>query len=177
MGYIKTPFGEFVVAETAAAVVPPKPFATRRFGKPKKSASKPAKEETDFEDFRLRLLLLSNQEPPEPAPPDETPKHTAMLNDLFGGRGEVVKSIKLYYTNPSENSDKVYNLFIVKEPKFINTFYVDFSYGRRGKTLKEGRKTKIAVSHTEASRIFDSFVEEKRKEGYTENVSGRPFSR
>lgn len=113
----------------------------------------------DFDVFRLRMLQISNQEPPE--------------NDA----SIILRSVTLYYTQPVENSDKVYKLEIVKEPKFGDAFYVDFWYGKRGKTLRNGRKTKVAVSYVESSRIFDAIVAEQKSQGYTENISGKPFSR
>lgn len=122
-----------------------------------------------FEEFRQRMLLMCGQDAPEPEVKAAAPKAQTDV--------EIKKSIKLYYTNPSENSDKVYTLDIVREPKFKDTWYVDFSYGKRNKTLRPGRKTKIAVSYVEACRIFDSLVSEKKAEGYTENVSGRPYSK
>jgi predicted DNA-binding WGR domain protein len=129
----------------------------------KKPAPSPPKE--DFESFRARMLMLAERDAPEPV--EEPPSSTAV---------DTIKSIKLYYTNISENSDKVYTLDIVKEPKFKDAYYVNFSFGRRGKNLKPGTKTKIAVSLLEAQRIFASIVAEKKAEGYTENVSGKPFS-
>ena len=130
-------------------------------------AMKKATVPEDFDTFRDRMLLLALKEPPEPAAPD--------LNNP-GALPEIAKSIRLYYTNESENSDKVYTLDIVKEPKWKDTWYVDFSFGKRGKTLRPGRKTKIAVSLIEALNIFRAVVEEKRGEGYTTNVNGKPFS-
>lgn len=126
------------------------------------------KPKEEFEDFRYRILLLAAQEPPEPAAvkPAATP---AVSN--------IIKEVTLYYTKRSENSDKVYKLNIEKEPKYKDSYYVNFSYGKRGKTLKDGRKTKIAVSLLEAQRIYATFYDEKKlKEGYTENVSGIPYS-
>lgn len=129
----------------------------------KKAAAQP---EEDFELFRERMLMLALREAPEPAP--VTPSPTAPA--------EVAKSIVLYYTDKSINSDKVYTLDIEKEPKYKDAYYVNFGYGKRGKTLKTGRKTKIAVSLLEAQRIYATFYNEKKAEGYTENVSGVPFS-
>jgi hypothetical protein len=127
----------------------------------KKAAAQP---EEDFELFRERMLMLALRDAPE---------KTAVAP---AAEPEVASSIKLYYTNPSVNSDKVYHISIVKEPKFKDTWYVNFSYGKRGKTLKDGTKTKIAVNYIEACRIFDSVVKEKRDEGYTTNVNGKPYS-
>jgi len=115
-----------------------------------------------YDDYRMLMLELSLREPPE-KPIEDLP-------------AETVKSIKLYYTELPKH-DKVYFIDIVREPKFKDAWFVDFKYGRRGKTLKPGRKTKIAVSLKEASMIFDSLVSEKKAEGYTENISGVPFSK
>jgi hypothetical protein len=124
------------------------------------------KANVDFEDFRQRMLMMAGQDAPEVVIQTSSTLPTA----------EISKSITLYYTNPEERSDKVYTLDIVREPKFKDTWYVDFSYGKRNKTLKPGRKTKIAVSYIEACRIFESYVAEKSTEGYTTNVHGRPHS-
>jgi len=129
---------------------------------------KPAPKE-EFEDFRVRMLLLALQEPPEPAPPPLPLSAPVTASN-------TVKSVTLYYTKHSENSDKVYTLDIEKEPKYKDAYYVNFGYGKRGKTLKTGRKTKIAVSLLEAQRIYATFYNEKKAEGYTENISGVPFS-
>ena len=116
----------------------------------------------DFESFRQRMLLLAEQDAPEQL---ETPATTE----------EVIKSIKLYFTQLPKN-DKVYFMKIVKDPKYKNCYNVNFEFGKRGRGLTPGTKTKIAVSLEEAKRIFMSFVDEKKKEGYTTNVSGVPFS-
>ena len=116
----------------------------------------------DFESFRQRMLLLSEQDAPEKL---ESPVVTE----------EVIRSIKLYFTSLPKN-DKVYFMKIVKDQKFKNCYNVNFEFGKRGRGLTPGTKTKIAVSLEEANRIFMSFVEEKKKEGYTTNVSGIPFS-
>jgi predicted DNA-binding WGR domain protein len=129
----------------------------------KKAAAQP---EEDFELFRERMLMLALREAPEPAPVAPSPTAPA----------EVAKSIVLYYTDKSINSDKVYTLDIVKDPKFKDAYHVNFSYGKRGKTLKEGTKTKIAVTYKEAVNIFNSVISEKENEGYTTNVSGRPYA-
>ena len=136
----------------------------------KKKPTPAPKEE--FEDFRVRMLLLSVQEPPEPAPKLNIP--------IVPANALIIQEVTLYYTKQSINSDKVYKLSIEKEPKFKDAYYVyyvNFSYGKRGKTLKDGRKTKIAVSLSEARNIYATFYDEKKSEGYTENVSGIPFSK
>jgi WGR domain len=131
--------------------------------KPPTPKTKPSSSMGDFESFRAKMLMLSEQDAPEPV---ENPASTA----------EVVKSIKLYYTQLPKN-DKVYFMEIVKDPKFKNCYNVNFEFGKRGRGLTPGTKTKIAVTLAEAQRIYDAIVVEKKKEGYTENVSGVPFSR
>lgn len=123
-----------------------------------------AEPEFDYEAFRTKMILLAAQEPPEPA---ETP-----VSSVTSAR-----SIKLYYTNKSEHSDKVYFMSIIKDTRYKDCCFVNFQYGKRDKTLRDGTKTKIGVSSIEANRIFDAVVAEKKAEGYTENVSGVPFSR
>jgi hypothetical protein len=124
--------------------------------------TKPTSSMGDFEAFRLRMLLLSEQDAPEP-------EQNASVDV------EIVKSIKLYYTQLPKN-DKVYFMEIVKDPKFKNCYNVNFEFGKRGRSLTPGTKTKIAVSLDEAKRIYDSIVAEKKKEGYTTNINGVPYS-
>lgn len=142
---------------------------------PKNPLKRPKSDEEDYENFRLKMLLVCGQDAPEPVPVSliqKTPQPAA-------------KSVKLYYTNKLEvksiaglykleNSDKVYFMEIVKEPKYKDTWYVDFKYGKRNSSLRDGRKTKIAVAYQEACRIFDAILTEKKDEGYTTNVDGKP---
>ena len=128
--------------------------------------AKAAQPKEDFETFRERVLLMARRDAPEPASTSTTARTEP-----------ATKSITLYYTNPSVNSDKVYTLEIVKDAKFKDAYFVNFSYGKRGKTLKSGTKTKIGVSYSEALNIYDYFLKEKKDEGYTENVSGKPYTR
>jgi predicted DNA-binding WGR domain protein len=137
----------------------------KKFQKISKSAT-PKKE--DFETFREKMLMLALNDAPEPAP-----KISPMTSS---SEIESVKTIKLYYTNPVKNSDKVYTLAIVKESKYTDAYYVNFSYGKRNKHMTEGTKTKIAVSYKEALNIFNTFITEKQQEGYTTNVNGSPHS-
>ena len=146
---------------------------TRKKSAPKKrmakaKSKKPAPKE-EFEDFRARMLLMCVQDPPEPAP--------KLLIPIVPSDALTIKAVTLYYTKHSENSDKVYKLSIEKEPKYKDAYYVKFAYGKRGKTLKDGLKTKIAVTLMEAQRIYATFYDEKKSEGYTENVSGVPYSK
>jgi predicted DNA-binding WGR domain protein len=91
-----------------------------------------------------------------------------------------VKHWALYYTNPSENSDKVYEVDIVRagpDPKSKNTFHVLYGFGKRGKTLKISHKTQKPVSLKDAEMIAQKLLDDKMKGGYTTNVSGKPFSK
>ena len=70
------------------------------------------------------------------------------------------------------NSDKVYEVELceVSDARFV----VNFRYGRRGSTLREGTKTTVAVSLDQANEIFDTLVESKTKKGYSEAESFSP---
>ena len=81
-----------------------------------------------------------------------------------------VKSATLYYREGS--SDKVYQ--VVLEPK-DGLYVVNFAYGRRGTALNTGTKTNVPVNPSEASRIFEKLVKEKKAKGYTEGENGTPF--
>jgi predicted DNA-binding WGR domain protein len=63
-------------------------------------------------------------------------------------------------------SDKVYEVDLCQVG--TDRFVVNFRYGRRGGTLKEGSETVAAVPQTEAQRVFDRLVNSKIKKGYRE---------
>ena len=67
--------------------------------------------------------------------------------------------------NWSSTSDKLYNVFLKKEP-LTNNWKVDFAYGRRGRTLKTGTKTEKPTSFVRANAIFENLKESKIKKGY-----------
>ncbi|MDJ0690208.1 MAG: WGR domain-containing protein [Xenococcaceae cyanobacterium MO_188.B32] len=75
---------------------------------------------------------------------------------------ELVKRITLHYQ--AGNSDKVYEVDLCRIAE--DRYLVNFRYGRRGKSLKEGSKTVQAVALTEAERIFNKLVADKKKKGY-----------
>src|SRR5277367_2677875 len=81
-------------------------------------------------------------------------------------------TISLYFREGS--SDKVYHAQIV--PTGDNLYSVNFQYGRRGSTLQTGSKTATPVTLTEARKIFDKLVAEKKAKGYTEGERGVPYS-
>ncbi|MCG2615431.1 WGR domain-containing protein [Terrimonas sp. NA20] len=73
------------------------------------------------------------------------------------------------------NSDKVYetDLCDVGNDRYV----VNFRYGRRGASLKEGSKTPVPVSLQEAEKIYNDVVNEKTAKGYTgaPGVAGKPL--
>ena len=80
---------------------------------------------------------------------------------------KTVRTLKLWFREGS--SDKVYIVDLIdtenvgREARFL----VNFRYGRRGHTLREGTKTPAAVSQGEAEKIFDSIVISKVNAGYS----------
>jgi predicted DNA-binding WGR domain protein len=77
---------------------------------------------------------------------------------------KLIKRTTLHYREGT--SDKVYEVDICQtgEAQYV----VNFRYGKRGATLKEGVKTTQAVPLPEAERVFDKLVQEKTKKGYTD---------
>lgn len=131
--------------------------------KPGKGTTPTSDKYTKFIRFREHLLKLAATElAPEPTPV-VTPVAIA----------KPIKEVHLFYTNPSENSDKVYNVSIDAVPGRTGLYNVNFSYGRRGSTLTKGTKNKNPATLTQAERIFGEIVDEKLGKGYTRNVSGR----
>jgi len=82
----------------------------------------------------------------------------------------LIKKVSLYFNEG--NSDKVYEIDLcdIGNERYV----VNFRYGRRGTTLKEGTKTESAVDLQKAESIFNSLEEEKRTKGY--RASGEPVS-
>lgn len=66
-------------------------------------------------------------------------------------------------------SDKVYEVDLceVREGGFV----VNFRYGRRGASMKEGSKTTRAVPLAEAEKVFADLVSSKTKKGYVDTNS------
>ena len=77
---------------------------------------------------------------------------------------ELVQRVTLHYQEG--NSDKVYEVDLCQLSE--NKYLVNFRYGRRGKSLKEGSKTAQAVTLTKAEKIFNKLVADKKKKGYRE---------
>lgn len=75
---------------------------------------------------------------------------------------KLIKSIQLFYQEG--NSDKVYYIELLETSD--NAYVVNFKYGRRGSSLKEGTKTVFSVERGVAENIFTALEDEKRRKGY-----------
>ena len=77
---------------------------------------------------------------------------------------KLIKRTSLLYQEG--NSDKVYEVDLCQTDQ--DRYVVNFRYGRRGTTLKEGVKTSQAVPEAQAQKVFDQLVGSKVKKGYRE---------
>lgn len=75
-----------------------------------------------------------------------------------------------YYTAGS--SDKVYHLSLQEE---VAGWVVNTQYGRRGKALQTGTKTKMALPYEEALVIYEAAIKERISKGYTREESGEIY--
>jgi predicted DNA-binding WGR domain protein len=75
---------------------------------------------------------------------------------------KLIQQTCLYFQQGS--SDKVYEVDMCEVG--ANQYVVNFRFGRRGTTLKEGTKTTAPVARAEADKIFNALVAEKTKKGY-----------
>lgn len=82
----------------------------------------------------------------------------------------LIKQCFLYFKEG--NSDKVYEIDLCDTGN--DKYVVNFRYGRRGSTLKEGSKTPVPVSLREAEKIYDEVANEKISKGYTTSESSQP---
>ncbi|MBL8151340.1 MAG: HEAT repeat domain-containing protein, partial [Blastocatellia bacterium] len=80
---------------------------------------------------------------------------------------KLINRVVLYYREGS--SDKVYEVDLCRLDQ--SRYVVNFRYGRRGSTLKEGTKTVGAVAKAEAERVFNDLVDSKVKKGYKTELS------
>lgn len=86
---------------------------------------------------------------------------------------KLIKKVKLSFTQGA--SDKVYEVELCEQPgNEDNRYWVNFRYGRRGSTLREGTKTPAPVDLTQAEAIFASVVVAKTNKGYVEAGSLSP---
>lgn len=75
---------------------------------------------------------------------------------------KLIKQSKLFFKEGK--SDKVYEIDLCELS--ANEFLVNFRYGRREGTLKEGTKTPAALPLDKAKLLFAELENEKRKKGY-----------
>lgn len=75
---------------------------------------------------------------------------------------KLIKSIQLFFQEG--NSDKVYEIELLESG--ADAYVVNFRYGRRGGSLKDGTKTVFPVPFAEAEKLFAELENEKRKKGY-----------
>lgn len=78
----------------------------------------------------------------------------------------LVEGINLHYLGGG--SDKLYNVSIVEDG---GKYECLFEYGKRGRTLRPGKKTPTPTSYSVAKAAYDKIVGEQLKQGY--NVVGR----
>jgi hypothetical protein len=81
----------------------------------------------------------------------------------------IIESVTLYYKNRAENSDKVYKIRVVANPSDPPTccYHVEYEHGRRGGTMRAGKKNTVPVTERVARRMFDELLAEKKLKGYT----------
>jgi predicted DNA-binding WGR domain protein len=77
---------------------------------------------------------------------------------------KLIQQTCLWYSEG--NSDKIYEVDLCEVGN--NQFVVNFRYGRRGASLRDGTKTTLPVGQAEARKIFDQLVSSKTREGYQE---------
>src|ERR1700748_429941 len=75
---------------------------------------------------------------------------------------KLIKQSKLFFKEG--NSDKVYEIDLCELSP--DNYLVNFRYGRRGSTLKEGTKTPAAIPRSRAESLFAELESEKRQKGY-----------
>ena len=81
---------------------------------------------------------------------------------------KLVRQVQLGYKEG--RSDKVYEVDLCRIDK--DQWVVNFRYGRRGTTLRDGTKTSLPVTRAKAETIFDKLVAAKRKKGYVDAGAG-----
>lgn len=77
-----------------------------------------------------------------------------------------------------DKSDKVYEVDLVQtatDGAGGDLYVVNFRYGKRGKTLREGSETASAIPEAGARTVFDKLVASKTKKGYVD-VTGQDLA-
>lgn len=80
---------------------------------------------------------------------------------------KLIRQVNLSFAKG--NSDKVYEVDLCEVG--VGQFVVNFRYGRRGSSLRDGTKTPAPVDRANAEKIFDDLVASKTKKGYSESGS------
>jgi predicted DNA-binding WGR domain protein len=80
---------------------------------------------------------------------------------------KLTKQSQLFFQEGT--SDKVYEVDLCEVG--ADQYVVNFRYGRRGATLKDGSKTPLPVKRAEAQRVFDALVKSKVDKGYAPHAS------
>ncbi len=75
---------------------------------------------------------------------------------------KLISQTKLFFKEGT--SDKVYEIDLCEVGEGL--YVVNFRYGRRGSTLKEGQKTANSVGKAKAMEVMEALAVEKRKGGY-----------
>ncbi|MES2731464.1 MAG: hypothetical protein V4714_06935 [Bacteroidota bacterium] len=81
---------------------------------------------------------------------------------------KLIQQASLWFSEG--NSDKIYEVDLCEVGS--NQYVVNFRYGRRGATLRDGTKTALPVAEDQARKIYDLLVGSKVKEGYQAVGSG-----
>jgi bifunctional non-homologous end joining protein LigD len=82
----------------------------------------------------------------------------------------TIQEASLFFQDGS--SDKEYHLQLVETN---GGYLVNFQYGRRGSTLKDGSKTSSPVPQNEAQKIYDKVLAEKLGKGYIHGASDSSY--
>lgn len=85
-----------------------------------------------------------------------------VFNLLVGFSLKLIQQANLFFQDG--RSDKVYEVDLCEVGD--GQYVVNFRYGRRGSTLRDGTKTAAPVSLDQAQSIFDNLVESKTSKGY-----------
>jgi len=80
---------------------------------------------------------------------------------------KLIKQMTLW--NNDGNADKIYEIDLCEVAP--GSYVVNFRYGRRGGTLKDGSKTALPVALPQAEIIYNKLADEKRKGGYRDTDS------
>src|SRR5262245_53448421 len=87
----------------------------------------------------------------------------------------VVRSVRLWMKEGK--SDKIYEVDLVDLERPDDARYlVNFRYGRRGTSLRDGTKTSSPVTRANAEKLFDSVVVSKINDGYRRVDGDAPTS-